>query len=169
MIRTGLIVVLLAVPVVAARGADDDAREAHGVGDAYAEPGVAIAWAVLRGPTDAGANVVVRVRADPAPYIMIAARGTNPFSQQQQSLLGTTPLAGSVELRAPRAQFAEFPRTELRFYASTAAAQADAPARIVFYLGVPDTTPEFLDEAKMEAYLADRLARLSITRGGKAP
>jgi hypothetical protein len=34
----------------------------------------------------------------------------------------------------------------------------------VFYLGVPDTTPEFANGASLDAYLADRIARLSAGR-----
>ena len=30
---------------------------------------------------------------------------------------------------------------------------------VVYYLGVPDTTPEFADDAKLDAYLDKTLAR----------
>ena len=72
------------------------------------------------------------------------------------------------ELRAARAQFADLPRTELRFYATAAAAQADTPRLVVYFLGVPDTTPEFATEANLSAYLADRIARIRAP-GAKAP
>jgi hypothetical protein len=38
----------------------------------------------------------------------------------------------------------------------------------VFYLGVPDTTPEFADAAKLDAYLAERLERARNSPEGKA-
>ena len=38
---------------------------------------------------------------------------------------------------------------------------ADAvPVLLVYYQGVPDTTPEFDDAVKLEAYLAERLRRV---------
>jgi hypothetical protein len=74
------------------------------------------------------------------------------------------PSAGIVNLRMPRAHFAAFPRTELRFYAPTSSPAAPAESLLVFYLGVPDTTPEFADEAKLDAYLRERIARM---RGSK--
>ena len=40
---------------------------------------------------------------------------------------------------------------------------------VVFYLGVPDTTPEFATEAALDGYLADRIARLRASPGSKAP
>ena len=136
--------------------------------DAYAGDGAAVAWAVLRGADEVGTVVVVRIVADPDLYPIVGATGSNPFSQRTQSLLPATPNAGSVELRAARAQFADFPRTELRFYATAAAAQAETPRLIVYFLGVPDTTPEFATEANLAAYLTDRIARIRAP-GAKAP
>ena len=63
---------------------------------------------------------------------------------------------------APRPQYADFPRTELRFYSSGAGAE---PALVVFYLGVPDTTPEFATEANLNTYLVDRIARARAAAG----
>lgn len=131
-------------------------HEAHGVGDAYAAPGVALAWGILRGADEAATRVVVRIVADPHLYPFVAAIGINPFSKGEQALLPRTQTEGSVEIRVPRAQYADFPRSEIRFYG---AAATDAPALVVFYLGVPDTTPEFATETNLNAYLTDRIAR----------
>ena len=154
---------------IAPGNAAEVTREAHGTSDAYAEPGVALAWAVLRGQNEATTQVVVRIVADPRRYAMITASGINPFSQRKQPLLPATPTAGGVDIRAPRAQFGDFPRSEIRFYPTDSAVQAEAPGLIVFYLGVPDTTPEFATEAAINSYLADRIARLGTAAGGKAP
>ena len=148
--------------------AADPQREIHGMADAYAGQGVALAWAVLRGVDEARTVVVVRIVADPDLYAIVGATGSNPFSQRTQPLLPPTPNAGSVELRAARAQFADFPRTELRFYGSASTAQSDMPRLVVYFLGVPDTTPEFATEANLAAYLADRIARMRAP-GAKAP
>jgi hypothetical protein len=169
-VRTALVLACLtlacfaAVPATAA----DPQREIHGMADAYAGQGVTLAWAILRGANEAATVVVVRIVADPALYPIIAATGSNPFSQQGAALLRATPSAGGVDLRVARTHFADFPRTELRFYASPAAAQSDTPQLVVYYLGVPDTTPEFATEANLEAYLADRIARVRGA-GSKAP
>ena len=68
-------------------------------------------------------------------------------------------------MRVSRADFADFPRTELRFYGSAAQADAGVPSLVVFYLGVPDTTPEFATEANLNAYLVDRIARARAAAG----
>ena len=164
---------MLAVLAFAAGIAPVDAaeppREVHGVADAYGEEGLALAWAILRGDTEAATQVIVRIAADPRRYARVGAVATNPFSQRQQQLLRSIPIGGVVEIRVPRAQFADFPRSEIRLYGTATGAPSEEPALIVFYLGVPDTTPEFKSEAMMDAYLADRLGRLGKAPERKAP
>ena len=58
----------------------------------------------------------------------------------------------------PRAQFADHPSTEFHFFANAEDAAANKPKLTVFYLGVPDTTPEFAEHAQVDAYL-DRMLR----------
>jgi len=136
--------------------------EVHGVGDAYAGAGVTIAWGVLRGASEAATLVVLRVAADPAKYETVEVVGRNPFSRSERKLLTRTPVGGRVEVRIPRASFADFPRTELRF--APGSPMSTAPAIVVYYLGVPDTTPEFATEAALEAHLTDRIARARAAR-----
>jgi hypothetical protein len=169
-VRTMLVLagVTLACVAAASAAAADPQREIHGMADAYAGEGVALAWAILRGADEAATVVVVRIVAAPDRYPIVAATGRNPFSQRAEPLLRATPSAGGVDLRVARARFADFPRTELRFYESVAAAQSDTPRLVVYYLGVPDTTPEFATEANLEAYLVDRIARVRGA-GSKAP
>ena len=168
--RARLMLAWFAVAAVVAPGnAAEVTREVHGVADAYAELGLTLAWAVLRGQNEAATQVVVRIVADPRLYPMVEASGINPFSQHKQPLLPATPTAGGIDIRAPRAQFGDFPRSEIRFYGPPATSRSETPELIVFYLGVPDTTPEFATEAAMNSYLADRIARLGTGAGGKAP
>jgi hypothetical protein len=94
--------------------------------------------------------------------------GIDPFSKQEQSLRPARASTDAIDLRGPRARFADFPRTEIRLYDSEAAVRSGAPALTVFFLGVPDTTPEFTSEEKLEAYLVDRIARLQAAKS-KSP
>jgi hypothetical protein len=143
----------------------DAPGEVHGSGDAYAASGVTLAWGILHGADESSTQVVIRVAADPQRYPMISAVGKNPFGGQERVLLAATATADSLEVRVPRSQFADFPRTELRFYSGAAAAASQTPALIVYYLGVPDTTPELADERKLDAYLGDRITRARAAAG----
>jgi hypothetical protein len=158
-----LVCLTLACAIPAPAESADPPQEIHGMADAYAGQGVALAWAVLRGADEAATMVIVRVGADPSRYPFVAATGRNPFSQRAEPLLRATPNTGSIDLRISRARFAELPRTELRFYGSTTAPAEDAPRLVIYFLGVPDTAPEFASESSLAAYLADRIARLRAT------
>ncbi len=148
-------VALLAAAIAGAAGAQ---TVVHGSHDAYSAPGVAMAWGVSRGATEASAAIVVRLATDTS-YPWIAVRGVDPFTKDEKPLVAAKPVSGLLDVRIPRAQFAETPRTEWLFFASESAARAGTPAMVVYYLGVPDTTPEFADDAKLDAYLDKTLAR----------
>lgn len=144
-------------------------REVHGSHDAYAARGIALAWGVLRGADEATTVIVVRVVADPDAYPWLAIVAIDPFSKQAQSVQRPVQAAGPFDLRIPRTQFADYPRTEFRLFDSAAHAQADAPRLVVYYLGVPDTTPEFNDTVRLDASLSDRIARARAVSGGNPP
>jgi hypothetical protein len=143
--------------------------EVHGVAETYAAPGVSLGWGILRGANEATTVVVIRIVTDPAVYPIVAVEGSNPFSQRRIPVLASTPVADGVDLRVPRSHFADFPRTDFSFYGPRSALQADTPLLVVYYLGVPDTSPEFTSEAALGAYLADRIARSRSTQETKAP
>ena len=138
--------------------AADAPVEVHGHSDAFSAHGIAIAWSVLRGPSEQAAKVVLRIGVDGARYKMVAVDGVDPFTRQRQSITPRVKLNAGFEVRVPRSWYADFPRTELRFYADDKQAE---PGVVVYYVGVPDTTPEFADEAKLESFLAERIRHLA--------
>jgi hypothetical protein len=125
----------------------------HGKTDLFSGHGVTLAWAIARAADEAKTVVVIRVRADPARFRALSVTGRDPFTKEEKVLMSPAPLAGRMDVRLPRAGFADFPRTELRFLDA-----AGAPQLEVYYLGIPDTTPEFADAARLDAYLDDRLS-----------
>jgi hypothetical protein len=138
-------------------GAAKAPRELHGMADAFAAPGVALAWGVLRGANETETVVVLRIVTNPASYPWLAIVGSDPFTQSRRQVIPATRSTDVTDVRAPRAHFAEYPRTEARFYESGPAARLDRPALVVFFLGMPDTTPEFATEDQLQAYLASRV------------
>jgi len=151
-----------------AASAADTPREVHGSADVYAGPGVALAWGVSRGANEAATTVVMRIVTDPKAYPWLMVAGIDPFTKAEQPLQRATASDGTLDVRIPRAQFADYPRTEVRLFASAAAARSGPPALVIFYHGVPDTTPEFTDASRLDAHLAARVAQSRAT-GGKAP
>ncbi len=137
----------------------EPAREMHGSGDGFATPGAAMAWAIERGPSEAATFVVVRVAVDPAKYPWLAVVGVDPFTKALQVRQQATMVPHMLDVRIARAQFADYPNTEFRFYGSESEARAGAPGLVVFYHGVPDTAPEFTDPNRLDAYLIERMTR----------
>lgn len=152
------IAVTAAVTAAASAVAAEAPLEVHGHSDAYSSNGIAIAWGVLRGPTEQATKVVLKIAANAARYKTVAVDGVDPFTQQRQPIAPRSVLNAVFEVRVPRSQYAEFPRTELRFYADD---KQSEPRVVVYYVGVPDTTPEFADEAKLETFLDDRVRQLA--------
>jgi hypothetical protein len=157
--RIGLIllvgVLLLGHPDrVAAQG-----REVHGENSTFAGPGVVVAWGILKQPIEDESEVVIRVVVTDPAYSHLAAEGVDPFSRARRPLgpgtrVGLAPPA-MAELRVRRGAFADYPRLEIHLYRTG----TPSPALTVYYLGVPDTTPEFVSEAPLRAYLEDAVAR----------
>ena len=141
------------------------AQEVHGTSDAFAGHGVAIAWGVLRGASEETTMIVMRIAGDAGRFARVGADGVDPFSKERKPVAATRVLNGVIDVRLSRKQFADFPRTEFLFFFGAQSAPGASPDLVVYYLGVPDTTPEFPTEAALDAYLNDRLAKL---RGGGA-
>jgi hypothetical protein len=120
----------------------------HGADAMFRGGGVTIAWAVARDREEANTAVVLSI-VDPATqYDAIEVVGIDPFANRTEIVQPRIRLDGTAEISLPRARFADLPRTELHLYAG------GALALTVYYLGVPDTTPEFPDLAAARRYLA---------------
>ena len=134
----------------------------HGASDAFVAPGVTIVWGILRGATEEATLVVVRIAVDAKAFTHLAVDGVDPFTQQRQALLAGRPVAEVIEVRTPRPRYAELPRSELRLFRSAEALRGGSPALVVYYLSIPDTTPEFATAAALAAYFDARIAKLRM-------
>jgi hypothetical protein len=140
----------------------------HGENSEFAGHGVAMAWAILKAPVEEQSQVVVRiVRLEPS-YASLSIEGVDPFDQRRQEVLGRTTMGGVFETRVARGTFAEFTRREFHFYTAQDE-QARVPSLTVYYMGVPDTAPEFLAESALSAYLTDALRKVQGGEGGRRP
>lgn len=130
------------------------ALERHGEGAIFQESGISIVWGVLRAPVEDETQVVIRIAVTGARYAYVRIDAVDPFARARRPVAPGGPLTGALDVRSPRLTFGDFPRRELRFYRSAEDWRADAPALTIYYLGVPDTTPEFVSESALLDYLA---------------
>jgi len=126
----------------------------HGADSVFAGPDVAIVWGVLKNEAEDKTLVVVRVSNPAGRYAYLRVEGVDPFTQRRDALVEGVPLGTRADIKTSRAGFADLPRREIHLYTSEGDWRARRPSLTVYYLGVPDTTPEFTSEAALEAYLA---------------
>ncbi|MGE0714238.1 MAG: hypothetical protein AB7P02_02245 [Alphaproteobacteria bacterium] len=148
-----------AIVFLAAVAAAGAAERIHGADSHYESPAVGLAWAVLRDADETKTSVVVRIvdRAHRGWHLL--AEGVDPFSGARRALFGPVPVGSGVDLVVPRATLADLPSIEIHFGPTADALAAGERPLTIYYLGVPDTTPEFPTRAAMEAYLTRTLAR----------
>jgi hypothetical protein len=148
MSAASLLLAVLAVPLLA-QGAI-----VHGADSVFAGPDVGVVWGVLRNEAEDRTLVVIRVSNPAGTYAYLRMEGVDPFTQRRGTLVEGMPLGARADIKTLRAGFADLPRREIHLYASESDWRARRPSLTVYYLGVPDTTPEFASEAALEAYLA---------------
>jgi hypothetical protein len=163
--RLVFVLVLLMVPTLAR----SQGQEIHGENSVFAGHGVAIAWGVLKGATEEETQVILRVVPMDISFADVRIEGVDPFTQNRQVIVDGQPLHDPLDVRTARGTFADFPRREIRLYRNDADWQAHKPTVTIFYLGLPDTTPEFTSEAALFTYLDAALAKIRGAGQGKRP
>ena len=156
-------------PTAASEQTAAGTREIHGSADAFAAGRTALAWAVLRAAKEDDTAVVIRIEADAQAFAWIEVVGKDPFTQREERFLPATAVGGPFDLKVARARFADFPRTEIRLWRSGPDSRAAAPALVIYYLGVPDTTPEIARAGDLDRSLSARIARARDEASRKSP
>jgi hypothetical protein len=160
-----LLLLLLASPIPAA----GQAREVHGENSVFAGEGIAIVWGILKAPVEDQSQVILRIVPLVQPFAAVRIEAVDPFTQKRDVVLHGQPLGDRLDVRSLRGSFADFPRREIYLYRTVADWQARRPTATIYYLGVPDTTPEFTSEAAFSAYLADAVAKMQGAAPGRRP
>lgn len=153
--------VMLLAPPTAAFG---QGRQVHGENSSFVGHGVAMVWGVLRGSSEQDTQVILRIAPAGAEYAAVSLDGVDPFTHRRQELLGMQPLGKPLDIRTSRGTFADLPRREIHFHTANDQ-HAQRPSLTVYFMGLPDTTPEFASEAALQKYLEKVLAKLLAGKG----
>ena len=125
----------------------------HGADGIFVSPDVAIVWAVLKQPSGDKATVWLRVVNSTRKFSHVSVDGVDPFSNKRERVEAGMPLVSEVRISSDRDTFSDLPSRELHFYRTEGDWMADKPDLTVYYLGVPDTTPEFSKRSALDEYL----------------
>jgi hypothetical protein len=129
----------------------------HGADSVFVAPTVKVVWVVQKGPNEETSFVLLRIVNSAGRYRRVRLDGVDPFSKNRKVLVSARPLPTSIDLTVPRSSFAEYPSCEIQLYHDDESHQS--PSLTVYYLGVPDTTPEFATAHDAQAYLAKMVGK----------
>ncbi len=138
------------------------AREMRGAEPTFATAGVALAWGILRGTGDAPPVVDVRLAVDPMTYPRVIVVGRDAEASRER-LLASSLTAGLTDVRVARSAVERYARTEFRFFATAKPVPRESPALVVYFVGLPGATPEFPNEARLDASLSARIVAAKAT------
>lgn len=144
-----------------------EGEQIHGENSSFLGQGVAMVWGILRGVREEGTQAVLRITLAGGGYADVSVEGVDPFTGTRRELLPRRPLDALLDVWTLRATFADLPRREIHFFEKSEG-KSEAAALTVYFMGLPDTTPEFASETALFGYLNETLTRL-ISGKGRTP
>jgi hypothetical protein len=139
------------------------AAEFHGADSSFRAQGITILWAILKGASEADTFVHIRILHDAAaaPALkFFRVEAVDPFSKERAWVTKGAPLGATQTLKVARTDFQDKTERWVHFYTDRDSLEKGRPALTIFYHGIPDTAPELLTEAELEAYLSQALTRV---------
>jgi hypothetical protein len=152
-----VIAAAIAAFVLGAAGPADAQASVHGASSEFAHPTLKLVWAIRKGATEETTDVIIRVANVADAYRWLRVDGVDPFSKARVVLSTPRLFERQADLMIRRARFADHPSAEIHLFRSEDDLRADRPALTVFYLGIPDTTPEFTSAEAADGHLARML------------
>jgi hypothetical protein len=136
------------------------ATEYHGADSVFEKEGIVILWAILKGQDEASSWVYIKiVNSGGTPYQIFSVEAIDPFSKEKEWVVKGKKLEKDNVVKSVRTSFRDKTSRRILFYRNTEALEKENPGMAVFYLGVPDTSPEVLSEKEMESYFEKVLER----------
>ncbi len=139
-------------------------QQIHGENSSFLGQGVAMVWGVLRGTREEETRVVLRIDAAGGEYSAVSVEGVDPCTGARRLLLAPRPVGAVLDVWTPRATFAGLPRREIHFYPKDGG-EIRSPTITIYFMGLPDTTPEFNSEGALDGYLNETLTKLKSGKG----
>jgi hypothetical protein len=137
--------------------------EYHGADSLFEKEGIVILWAILKGSTEESSWVYIKIiqtGEGSASFQLFGVEAVDPFSNQKEWVVKGEAFKRENMVKSIRASFREKTARRVLFYAKAEDLLKEKPAMIVYYLGVPDTSPEFMTEREIENYFEKAISRL---------
>ena len=138
-------------------------REYHGADSIFEKEGIIILWGIFKGSTEETSWVYIKIiqtGGGPASFQLFGVEAVDPFSNQKEWVVKGEACKKENMVKSIRASFREKTARRVLFYEKAEDLLKENPAMIVYYLGVPDTSPEFMTEREIENYFEKAFSRL---------
>jgi hypothetical protein len=137
--------------------------EFHGADSVFQKNGITILWAILKGPDEDRSWVYLQIVASEKAvqsFQRFSVEAVDPFTNTREWVSKGNRLERETLIKETRSSFRDKTGRRVLFYWDAAEVEAGRPAMTVFYVGVPDTTPELLTEQEIRDYFQKALQRL---------
>jgi hypothetical protein len=135
--------------------------EYHGADSVFKKEGIIILWAILKGQDEASSWVYIRIiNSGGNPFQFYSVEAIDPFSKEKEWVAKGDKLEKENLIKSIRTTFRDKTSRRILFYVNREALEKEKPDMTVFYMGVPDTSPEALSEKEMDAYFQKALERI---------
>jgi hypothetical protein len=151
-----MILIALAVPFAHGQS------EYHGADSVFRMEGVTILWAILKGPDEERSWVYLKILhpEEDHRYLFFSVEALDPFTGKKEWVLKGEKLGKEYVLKSVRSSFRDMTGRRFLFYRDWKEIEEERPRMTVFYMGIPDTSPELLTERQVEDYFSKALERL---------
>jgi len=135
--------------------------EYHGADSVFEKEGIAILWAILKGKDESSSWVYTKIiNFGGNSFQFYSVEAVDPFSRQKEWLLKGMKLEKENLVKSVRTSFRDKTSRRILFYRNEETLEEQIPDMTVFYMGVPDTSPEVLSEKELGAYFERALEQL---------
>lgn len=135
--------------------------EQHGADSVFEKEGIVILWAILKGQDEANSWVYIRIiNSGGNPFQFYSVEAIDPFSKEKEWVVKGETLQKKNVVKSIRTSFRDKTSRRILFYRSMEALEKETPDMSVFYMGVPDTSPEVLSDKEMDNYFEKALERM---------
>lgn len=136
-------------------------EEHHGADSSFQLGNLVLLWGIVKGPDEDRSWVyikMIRTGSEPGAWESYRLEAVDPFSQEKEWVTPRESLGKDNLIKTRRSFFRD--KTGRRIHLYPDPSREEKPAAIIFYQGVPDTTPEFLTEKELNDYFGQALKRL---------
>jgi hypothetical protein len=133
----------------------------HGADSVFEKEGIVILWAILKGQDEASSWVSIKItHSGGSPLQFFSVEAIDPFSKEKEWVVKGKKLEKENMIKSIRTSFRDKTSRRILFYGNREALEKEKPDMTVFYMGVPDTSPEMLSEEEMNRYFDNALEKV---------